>query len=159
RENAFLDDAEVLVLELLAAGRLGSEQRPARVDEIRAREVKLLVDQEVLLLGTRVRNDLRRVLVAEDLQDALRLHVERLSGTEDRRLLVEGLARPRHERGRDAERGAVDDVGRARHVPGRVAARLGGAADAAAREAGGVGLALRQRFSGELAERAAVAVG
>ena len=45
------DRAEVVVVELVALGRLGAEQRAAGRDEVGALEEVLLVDQEVLLLG------------------------------------------------------------------------------------------------------------
>ena len=74
--------------------------------------------------------------------------------------MVERLAGPRHERRRDAEERAVrvlEDERRRGRVPGRVAARLEGRADAAGRERRGVGLALDQLLAGELGDRGAVA--
>ena len=65
-------DAEVVVLELLALGRLGAEERAAGVQQVGPRVEEVLVDQEVLLLGAGVRDDHRGLLVAEQLQDALR---------------------------------------------------------------------------------------
>ena len=50
-QHALGDRAEVVVVELLALGRLGAEQRAAGDHEVGALEVVLLVDQEVLLLG------------------------------------------------------------------------------------------------------------
>ena len=90
------------------------------------------------------------------------MRVERLARAQQRRLLVEGLARPRHERRGDAQRPAarrLDEVGRARDVPRRVAARLARRADAAVREARRVGLALHERLARELRDGAALAVG
>ncbi len=55
------DGAEVVVVELLALGRLGAEQRAARVDQVGAREEEVPVDQEVLLLGTAERHDVVEV--------------------------------------------------------------------------------------------------
>ena len=106
REHALGNRAEVLVLHLLALRRLGAEQRPAGVDQIRTREIEVAIDQEVFLLGTARRDDAlgRR---AEQLQDAHRLLRERFHRAEQRRLLVERLARPAHERGRNDERRAV----------------------------------------------------
>jgi len=158
RDHARRDHAEVLVLELLTLRRLLAEQRATRRQEIGACEEELAIDQEVLLLGAGVRHHLSGVLMAEQLQHALRLRVERLHRAEQRGLLVERFAGPGHERGGDAQRG-VDHVSRARHVPCRVAARFCGGADAAVREAGGVGLALDQELACELAERAALTIG
>ena len=128
RQDAVGDGPEVLILELLALGGLGAEERPAGVDEVRPVEVELPVDQEVLLLGPQVVNDALR-LRAEQLQDADGLLRERLHRAEERRLLVERLTGPAHERGRDDERRAVRDheqPGRAGRIPRRVAARLEG---------------------------------
>src|SRR5262249_6584247 len=122
---------------------------------------EVAVDQEVLLLGAGGGGDHPGVFVSEELEDALCLCIEGLHGSEEGRLVVERLAGPRNERGRDTEGISVRvlvDVGRAGHVPGGVAARLEGRADAAGGEARGVRLALDQRVSGELCNRAAAAV-
>ena len=122
----------------------------------------MAVDQEVFLLGAGGRGDERAVRLAEQLQDALRLLVERLHRAQQRRLLVERFAGPGDERRRDAERRAVgvfQDVGRAGDVPDRVAAGFERGADAAGREARAVGLALDELLAGELGHGAAVAVG
>ena len=50
-QDALGDRAEVMVVELVALGRLGAEQRAAGGDQVGALEVEGLVDQEVLLLG------------------------------------------------------------------------------------------------------------
>jgi hypothetical protein len=57
-----------VIVELVALGRLGAEQRPASGDQIRALEVELLVDQEVLLLGADRREHALRGIVAEQSQ-------------------------------------------------------------------------------------------
>ena len=98
------------------------------------------------------------VLVPEQLQDPLGLHVQGLHRPQQRRLLVERLAGPAHEGRGNAERRAVgvfQDVGRAGRVPGRVAAGLERGADAARGEARRVGLALDQLLAGELGDCAA----
>src|SRR5207249_3385639 len=134
---------EVLVLQLLALGRAGAEQRATRVDQVRAREEEVLVDQEVLLLRANGREDLLGVLVAEQAQDAQRLVRQRFHRAEQGGLLVQGLAGPAEEDGRDNERGPVrpfvDERG-AGGVPGSVAAGLEGGADAAGGERAGVRL-------------------
>ena len=60
REDALGDGAEVVVLELLALGRLGAEERAAGVQQVGARVEEVLVDQEVLLLGAGVGDDRAR---------------------------------------------------------------------------------------------------
>ena len=52
-QHALGDRAEVVVVELVALGRLGAEQGAAGGHQVRALEVVLLVDQEVLLLRAR----------------------------------------------------------------------------------------------------------
>ena len=120
------------------------------------------VDEEILLLRTGVGNHRVRRLVSEELENALRVRVQRLHRAQQRRLFVERLAGPRYEGGRNTERRPVrvlQDIGRARHVPHGVAARLERVADAPAREARRVRFTLGQRLAGELGERPAVAVG
>ncbi len=49
-QDPLRDRAEVVVVELLAFGRLGAEQGATGVNQVRAREEEVPVDQEVLLL-------------------------------------------------------------------------------------------------------------
>ena len=49
-QHPFGNRAEVMVLELLALGRLGAEQRPTGGVQVGPREVEVAVDEEVLLL-------------------------------------------------------------------------------------------------------------
>ena len=160
REHALGDRAEVVVVELVALGRLGAEQRAARVDEVGALEVVLLVDQEVLLLRPDGGEHAVRVRVAEQAQRAHGRLRQRVHRAQQRDLVVERLARPRRERGRDTEQRAVrvlEDEGRRGRVPGGVAAGLERGPDAAGRERGGVGLALDQLLARELRDRSTVA--
>ncbi len=53
RQDARRDRAEVVVLELLALGRLGAEERALAGHQVGALEVELPVDEEVLLLAAR----------------------------------------------------------------------------------------------------------
>ena len=50
--DARLDDAEVVVVQLLPLRRHGTEERPPAEHEVAALFVHLLVDEEVLLLRT-----------------------------------------------------------------------------------------------------------
>ena len=54
REHAFADRSEVLVLQLLALGRRGAEERAAGQDDVGAQFSQATVDQEILLLGSDV---------------------------------------------------------------------------------------------------------
>ena len=108
--------------------------RPAG-DQVEALEVALLVDQEVLLLGADGGGHPRGGRVAKRAQHAQRLVGHGPHRAQQRRLLVERLAVVGAERGRDAERDVAGRVllekGRRGAVPGRVAARLEGGAQAA----------------------------
>jgi hypothetical protein len=159
-EHALRDRAEVVVLELLPLRCGRADERAAADEEVGPRRRELAVDEEVLLLDAERRDDLVRALVrAEDAQDAHRLLRHGLDRAEKRSLLVEGLARVAHEHGGDAQRRLVAravDERRARRVPGGVAARLVGVADAAVREARRIGLALDQLRAAELLDGAAI---
>ena len=159
REHALGDGAEVLILHLLALRRLGAEERAAGVDQVGARKIEVAVDEEVLLLGTAGGVDaLGRG--AEQLQHANGLLRDGFHRAQQRRLLVERLTGPAHERRRNHERGAVAAVEeqprRAGRIPRRVAARLEGGAHAAGGEARRVGLALDQLLAAELGDRRAI---
>ncbi len=117
-----------------------------------------LVHQEVLLLGAHGGDDPGDVLVAEELQDAHGLLVQGFHGAEEGGLFVQGLAAVGIEDGGDAQ-GVVFDEGVGGGVPGGVASRLKGGAEAAGGEGGGIGLALDQLFAGELHDDGAVALG
>ena len=159
RHHAVRDRPEVLIFELLALGRLGAEERPAGVDEVGTRQVEVAIDQEVFLLGTAGRDDALGVR-AEQLEHADGLLRQGFHRAEERRLLVERLAGPAHERRRDDERhraAAVEQPRRAGRIPRRVAARFERGAHAARREARRVGLALDQFLAGKLRDRLAVA--
>src|SRR5262249_44207958 len=123
---------------------------------------EVLVDQEVLLLRPGGGEDLLGGVIAEQTQDAQGLRGQRLDRAQQRRLLVQGLAGPAEEGGRDDQGGAVGpfaQVGGAGGVPGRVAAGLEGGADAAGGEGGGVGLAADQLLAAEFGDGAAVGDG
>ncbi len=125
--------------------------RPVLIRSGRVEEV-LLVDQEVLLLGADGGEDLLGLARRRTAAGPIAELRERVHRAQQRGLLVERLAGPGDEGGRDEERVAVrvlEDVGGAGRVPGGVAAGLEGGADAAGGERGGVGLALDQLLAGE----------
>ena len=127
RQNALGDIGEILVFQFLPLRRLGAEKRPSTVDQVRTKQIKALVDQEVFLLRSDGREDVRCFLVPEQSQDAQRLLAQCFHRAEQGGLLVERLARPTQKRGGYYQRRAVrmlDDVSRARRVPGGVAARF-----------------------------------
>ena len=117
--------------------------RPALI-RIGTRQVEVLIDQKVFLLGAAGRDHALGGR-AEQLEDPDGLLRERFHRAQERRLLVERLARPADERRRDDERhraAAVEQPGRAGRIPRRVAARFEGRPHAARGETRRVGLAL-----------------
>ena len=119
-EHALGDRAEVVIVELVALGRLGAEQGAAGGDQVGPLEVVLLVDQEVLLLGADGGEDPLGARVAEQLQRVHRRLRQRVHRAQQRDLGVQRLARPGDERGRDAEQravGVLEDERRARSGP------------------------------------------
>ena len=152
-----LDDAVVVVLQLLALGRLRAQQRAAGQQQVLAGVHHALIHQEVLLLGAH-RDHRRGALIAEQLQHPQRLAADGLHAAQQRRLHVQGLAAVAAKGRGDVEHGVLDE-GIARRVPGGVAPGLEGGAQAAGGEGGGVGLAAHQLLAGELHDDPAVAVG
>ena len=155
-EDAGRDGTEVVILELLVFRALMPHQRAARHQEIRARGIQPLVDQEIFLLPAQIGVNLLDVGV-EIVANVGRRLVDRLERLQERRLVVERLARIGDEDGRDAERVADDEGGR-RGIPGRVAPGLEGVADATVREARRVGFLLDQQLATEFLDDAALAV-
>ena len=160
-QHALGDDPEVLVAEFLALGRTGAEQRTSRHLQVGTGKVEVVVDAEIFLLQTGIGDHRQLGLDAEQLQHAAGLTVEGLAGTQQRGLLVQGHTGPGKEHGGDAQEGPVGvfhDVGGAGHVPGRIAARLKGGAQAAGGEGRGVGLAADQHGAGKFGDDAALSV-
>ena len=161
-EHALRDDAEILVAELLPLGRTRAKERAPRHLQVGTGKIVIVVDAEIFLLQPGKGDDGQLRLDAEDLEHAPGRPIERLTGAQQRGLLVQRHARPREEHGGDAEEGPVGvlhDVGGARHVPGGVAARLKGGAQTAGREGGSVRLAANEHIAGKFGDDAAVAVG
>ena len=161
-EHTLRDRPEVVVVQLMALGRVRAEQRAPGQNQVGAGVEVLLVDQEVLLLWADGGEDPLGLLVAEQLQRADRRLREGVHRAQQRDLGVERLTGPRDERRRDAEQRAVrvlDEERRASRVPRGVAAGLERVADAARRERRGVGLALDQLLAAEPGEPVALAVG
>ncbi len=148
------DGAEVVLLELLALGRLAAEEGAAREDQVRTLLVVVLLDQEVLLLRADGREDAVRIL-AEEGKHTLCLLLECDLGTQKRRLLVESLARVGDEGRRDAEHLVLDE-GRRGRIPDRVAAGLERGTKAARREARCIRLTLDKLLAAEGHEHGAV---
>ncbi len=160
-EHALGDRAEVVVLELLPARRLRAEERPPGEHEVRALPVVRLVHEEVFLLAANRARHRRRRRVAEEAEHAEGGALEGGHRAQERDLVVERLAGPRREGGRDGEvvaaRG-LDDEGRAGRVPRGVAARFERRPEAARGERRRVRLALNELLARELGDGAAALV-
>ena len=61
-----LDGAEIVVLQLLALGRLGAKEGPAREDQILPLIIHILVNQEIFLLRTYLADDLLYICVTKE---------------------------------------------------------------------------------------------
>jgi hypothetical protein len=134
---------KVLVGALLAAERQRAEERAAGDAEVGAAVEERAVDEEELLLPADVGDDVADVGVAERVEEARRLAVERGVGAEQRRLVVERVAVPGDEDGGQIER-LVDNKGRRGQMP---RAEGGGGvrgAETAVWKRGAVGLGLKQ---------------
>src|SRR5690606_36752150 len=81
-EHPLGNRTKVVVVEFLSLGRLGAEEGTAGAHQVRASEIEVAVDQEVFLLRAGGRGDERAIGVAEQLQNPLRLAVERLHRTQ-----------------------------------------------------------------------------
>ena len=150
-----LQDSEIMVLHLLALRRVCPEECSAAEQKILSLKEKLLVDQEVLLLGADGRGDPGHILLAYQLQKLHRLCAQRLHGAEQRRLLIQCLSAVRQESCGNVQRTVLDERGRGR-IPRGVPAGLKGGAQTAGGEAGRVRLALHQLLSGKLHQDPAV---
>ena len=158
RGDPGFDGAEVVILQLLALGGLGTEQRPAAEAQVLPLLEKLLIHQEVLLLGTHLSGDPLGLRVAEEAQDPDGLAAHLVHGAQQGGLFVQRLAGVGAKDGGDAQ-GALFDEGEGRGVPGGVAPGLKGGPQAAGGEGGSVGLAPDQLLAGELHDDLAAAHG
>ena len=148
RRNTRLKHAEIMILQLLAAGRGRTEQRPARQHEILPLVENFPIYKKILLLGAH-RGGHLFAIDPEQLQNAFCSAVERSHGFEQRRFFIQRFARIGHENGGDIE-GALLDERRRRGVPGGVAPRGAGGSRAPRGKGGSVRLAHNQRFSRQL---------
>ena len=139
------DHAEIVLLQFLAFGRRGTEQRAAGQHKVKPFFVILFADQEKLLFGADRRIHTVHFL-AEKFEHPAGLVADRLHRTQQRGLFIQRFTGIGAERRRNAEH-FVFDKGVARRVPGGVAAGFGGGAQPAGGEARSVGLALDELFA------------
>ena len=162
RHDAGLDVPEVMVFHLLVAGRTAAEERATGLQQVQAFLEVLAIDQEVFLFRAQRGKGARDSLDAEQFPHARELGGQRVLRAEEPGFLVQCVAMPAAEDGRNEEHAAALGVFTHKRgaggVPGRVAAGLERGAQAARREAGGVRFALDQFLAGEGRHRAAFAV-
>ena len=156
--NARLDAAEVVVIELLSLRRLCTKERAPGIDQILAAVIDIFVHEEILLLGADRRAHGGHVRVAEQVDHAQGLTVERLRAAQQRRLFIERLAAVGAERRRDAQ-DVIFYKGIGRRIPRGIAARLKRCAQAAGREAGSIRLAADKLLAGKLHDHLTAAAG
>ena len=124
--------------------------------KVRSRGIERLINKEIFLLPSEVGIYLRDRLVEEAADRGGRIR-NGLEGLFERSFVVQGLTGVGDEHRRDAER-VINDEHRGSRIPGRVAPRLEGGADAAVRERGGVRLLLGEGFSVESLDDSTLAV-
>ena len=150
-----LDGTEIVVIQFLSLGGLGTEQSPAAEDQILPLFVHGLVDQKILLLRAYAGTDALDVLITEELQDPKGLLVQRLHGSQQRRFLIQSFPAVRAESCGDTQGMAFDEsIGGG--VPGGIATGLKGGPQTAGGEGGGVRLSLDQLLAGKLHDDAAI---
>ena len=152
RLNTRLERAEIMVVQLLPAGCGRAEERSAAEAQILAALIHRAVNKEILLLCANRGAHAAR-LVAEQVQDAHRLRIQRLHRAEQRRFFVQRLPAVGAERRRDAE-GLFLNKSIGSRIPRGVAARLKGGAQTARGEGGGVRLALDEALARQLHDHA-----
>ena len=157
RLDARADRAKVVILQLLPLRAPRAQKRAAGENQVGALLIIFLVDQEILLLGANGRRHAADPL-AKERQHAAGLLADGLHRAQQRRFLIQNLARVRAERRRDAERVILDER-IARRVPRGIAARLERRAQAARGEGRRIRLAPHQLLAGKLHDDRAIRAG
>ena len=155
--NPGLDNAEIVIVQLLSLGGLGAEQGAAGVDQILTAVKHLPRNEEILLLRTDGGLYRRHVRVSEQAEHTQGLLVDRLHRTEEGRFLVQRLAAVGAEGGGNAQHAVLYKRIRS-GIPGRISSGLKGGTQSAGGEGGGIRLALDQLLAGKLHNHA-TAVG
>ena len=133
-----------------------THQRASRHEQVRTSRVEPFVDEEILLFPTEVHLYLTYIIVEITTDVVCRLR-DGPDGAEQGRLVVESLARVGDEYGRDTEC-VVDDEDRRCRIPGRVATRLEGVADAPVGERRSIRFLLDEQLATESLHHAPLAV-
>ena len=105
-QDAARNAAKVMVIHLLVLCRGSTENRAASLVQVRALQIKSLVDEEVFLFSAERNSRLLRTSLKASHEAASRLG-KRLQAAEERSLLVESFTRVAAECGRDAKRSTI----------------------------------------------------
>ena len=124
--------------------------------QVRTGRIKTLIDEEILLFPTEVYLYLVHIVV-EILANIGGRLIDGVEGTQQRSLVVEGLACVGDEDGGDTE-GVVDDEDGRCGIPGGIASCLEGVADTARGERTGIGLLLYEQFTAEVLHHTSLTV-
>ncbi len=134
-----------------------AHQRATTQHQIGPNGPQTLVDEEILLLPTKVGNNPLHILV-EVMTDLRSSIVDGRHGTQQRNLIIEGLTRIGDEDGRNTKRRIDDKRGR-RGIPRRITARLERIANTAIGKRRGIGLLLHEQLTGKFLQYTLVAIG
>ena len=134
-----------MILHLLPFGRFLPEERTSGQHQIGTSIVQRRIHQKIFLFGTEGRNHLGNILV-KILANRRRSGIHCRDRTQQRRLVVQSLARIGHEHRRDAQ-GRPYDKSRRGRIPCRVSARLEGIAQPSVGERRGIGFLLDELCS------------
>ena len=148
RLHAVGDGSEVVVVHLLVLRRVVSHERAAREHKVGACRIETLVDKEIFLFPSEVRNHLLHVRVEIASHGSCSLSHGTQSAFQ-RCFVVECLTRVGNENGGNTKC-VVDDEDRAGRVPCAVTTRLERCTNASAGERRSVGLLLHEQFSTKL---------
>ena len=152
------DRTEIVIIQLLTLGRLGTEEGPAGQAKILTLRVQALGQEEVFLLGTDTGDDLPGLIVAKKPQDTDSCSGHSHIGPQQRRLHIQRIAVIREEAGRDIQ-ATITNKSTGSGVPGRIATSLKGSTQTAGGERTCVRLATDQLLTGELHDDSAVTGG
>ena len=150
-----LDRTEVMVIHFLSLRRHGTKERAAAHHQILALLPELAVYEEIFLLRADGGAHTSHLLIAEELENAHGLLIERLHRTQQRYLLIKRLAGIGTEGSRNVQRTVLDECIGGR-IPCRIASCFKCGTQTAGREGGGIRFTLDQLLAGEFHDHSAI---
>ena len=147
---------KIMIVHLLVLGRIMSHQRTTCKQQVGTCRIETFVHEEILLFPTEVRSHLlyRWVKIMADIRGS---HIHGMQSTQQRSLVVKRFSRVGDEHGGDTECVINNEDGAGR-IPCRVATGLESAANATARETGGIGFLLNEQLARKLFDHAALTI-